>query len=88
MFRQGGDKMGIESVRSMLECKYDLSNIFISDDEQEILKNIGKYNFYIYYSNKEGYNLINKNVYWVNNDEDLISVLEYYFTHKRLFTKK
>lgn len=79
--------MSIESVRSMLECKYNLENIFISDDENEILKNLGKYKFYIYYSNDAGYNLINKNIYIVKNDEDLISVLEYYFNHENLFKK-
>lgn len=79
--------MSIESVRSMLECKYNLEDIFISDDENEILKNLGKYKFYIYYSNDTGYNLINKNIYIVKNDEDLISVLEYYFNHENLFKK-
>lgn len=81
-------KISIESVRSMLECKYDLSNVYISDDENDILKNAGKYNFYIYYSSVNSYKLINRNIYKVSNDEDLISVLEYYFKNEKLFKNK
>lgn len=80
-------KISIESVRSMLECRYDLSDVYISDDENDILKNFGKYNFYIYYSPENSYKLVNKNIYKVSNDEDLISVLEYYFNNKQLFKK-
>lgn len=71
----------------MLECRYNLEDILISDNENEILKEFGKYKLYIYYSPDNSYELINRNVYKVGSDEDLISLLEYYFSHKNLFTK-
>lgn len=87
LFAKAVITISIESVRSMLECRYDLSDVYISDDENDILKNFGKYNFYIYYSYDNSYKLVNENIYKVSNDEDLISVLEYYFNNKQLFKK-